>query len=102
MAFADILAQEPAVRTLTRALETGRVHHAYRFEGPDGVGKELAAFALAQSLVGEKSPAACPGCRACRRAVTLSEQEPRVPLHPDVVLVERGLYRSVLGSGASE
>jgi DNA polymerase-3 subunit delta' len=51
MAFADILGQEPAVRTLRHALESGRVHHAYRFEGPEGVGKELAAFALAQALV---------------------------------------------------
>jgi DNA polymerase-3 subunit delta' len=34
--------------------------------------------------------------------VTFTSEEPHVPLHPDVVLVERGLYRGVLGSGASE
>ena len=33
MPFSHILAQDTAVRTLTRALETNRVHHAYRFEG---------------------------------------------------------------------
>ncbi|HOU90463.1 MAG TPA: DNA polymerase III subunit delta', partial [Polyangiaceae bacterium] len=48
MAFERILGQEPAVQTLRRALATGRVHHAYRFEGPEGVGKELTAFELAK------------------------------------------------------
>jgi DNA polymerase III subunit delta' len=101
--FSDILGQEPALRTLRQALASGRVHHAYRFEGPPGVGKELAAFALAQALVCERGQGeACGACSACRRALTLSEEPPEVPLHPDVVLLERGLYRSVLGSGASE
>lgn len=104
LSFSAVLAQEPAVSTLRRALASGRVHHAYRFEGPRGVGKELAAFALARSLVCERPEQgeACGACSACRRAVTLSEEPPHVPLHPDVVLLERGLYRGVLGSGASE
>lgn len=103
MGFSAILGQPTAVETLTRALEAGRVHHAYRFEGPPGVGKQLAAFALAQSLVCEApTPLACEKCTACHRAVTLADQDPRVPLHPDVVLVGRGLYGSLLGSGVSE
>jgi DNA polymerase III subunit delta' len=102
--FDAILGQAPAVETLTRALRSGRAHHAYRFEGPAGVGKELMAFALAQALVCEKpTPLACEQCGACRRAVTLAESEPHVPQHPDVVLVGRGVYPpSVLGSGVSE
>jgi DNA polymerase-3 subunit delta' len=103
MGFADILGQAPAIETLRRALSTGRLHHAYRFEGPAGVGKELAAFALGQALVCETAGAeACGHCSACRRAVTFTSEEPSVPMHPDVVVVERGLYRSVLGAGASE
>lgn len=103
MPFTDVLGQEAAVTTLERALAAGRVHHAYRFEGPPGVGKELAAFALAQSLVCETGgPAACGRCGACHRAVTLSNDEPRVPLHPDVVLLGRGLYRGLLGSSSTE
>jgi DNA polymerase-3 subunit delta' len=94
MAFADILGQEPALQTLGRALDTGHVHHAYRFEGPPGVGKEMAAFALAQALVCELGGTrACGTCSACRRAVRLAEEEPQVPAHPDVVLLQRGLYR---------
>ena len=104
MPFTHILGQETAITTLERALRTGRVHHAYRFEGPDGTGKEMAAFALAQALVcagGE--PLGCGRCDACRRAVTLSDARPRVPLHPDVRLVERGLYPpDILGQRTEE
>ncbi len=100
MAFAELLGQEAALATLERALGSGRVHHAYRFEGPDGVGKERAAFALAQALVCAERPArtgpACGACSACRRALTMSEGPPAVPLHPDVIVVERGLYPAAL------
>jgi DNA polymerase-3 subunit delta' len=98
MGFDAILGQDAAVGTLKRALESGRVHHAYRFDGPDGVGKEMAAFALAQSMVCPTPPpsgvafAACGRCSACTRAVTLAKEAPSVPLHPDVMILERGLY----------
>lgn len=92
MAFEEIRGQDTAVQTLRRALATGHVHHAYRFEGPDGVGKELAAFALAKELVCGEDAA------ARHRVDTRSESEPCVPLHPDVVLVQRGLYGKLLGA----
>jgi DNA polymerase-3 subunit delta' len=100
MGFSEILGQAPAVQTLERALQVGRVHHAYRFEGPDGVGKEKAARAFARALVCEAGdPLGCEHCSACRRAYTLSQEEPHVPLHPDVVFVQRGLYpTSLIGS----
>jgi DNA polymerase-3 subunit delta' len=97
VSFELIRGQSPAVQTLTRALERGRVHHAYRFEGPAGVGKELTAFRLAAALVCEKGGLGCDQCSACRRALSLSDDEPQVPLHPDVVLIGRGVYRSVTG-----
>jgi DNA polymerase-3 subunit delta' len=98
MGFERILGQDAAVQTLERALSTGKVHHAYRFEGPNGVGKEMAAFAFAQALVcATPAPAgvayrACGTCSACTRAVTSSTEPPAVPLHPDVIVIERGLY----------
>lgn len=99
MSFTHVLGQQPAIATLTRALEVGKVHHAYRFEGPAGVGKGLAALALGRALLCEApTPLACLQCAACKRAGTLSEQEPQVPAHPDLLLVERGLYKSVLGA----
>lgn len=57
----------------------------------------LTAQRFARALVCEKGGLGCEQCSACRRAMTLSEDEPRVPLHPDVVWVARGLYRSVTG-----
>lgn len=104
MVFDEILGQETAIRTLKTALGSRRLHHAYRFEGPDGVGKERAAFAFASALVCvEKPGVGCATCSACRRAVTLSREEPSVPQHPDVVLVERGLYpAAVLGRSSPE
>jgi DNA polymerase III subunit delta' len=102
--FSHILAQDTAIGTLVRALRSGRVHHAYRFEGPDGVGKELAAFALAQALVCTGGdPLGCGACSACRRAVTIADEEPHAPLHPDVSLIERGLYPpEVIGRKSKE
>jgi DNA polymerase-3 subunit delta' len=95
MAFEDVLGQEPAVQTLRRALASGRIHHAYRFEGPEGVGKELCALELAKELV-------CgPGAAnevARQRIATFGDDEPRVPRHPDVVVVQRGLYGKLIGS----
>ena len=89
-----VKAQATAVETLRRALATGRVHHAYLFDGPEGVGKERTAFGLAQALVCERrtegQAEACGTCSACTRAVP---REPgSTPLHPDVVVLERGLY----------
>lgn len=89
--FERVLGQATAVTTLQRALERGQVHHAYRFEGPDGVGKTLCALALAQALVCERR-VGCGNCKSCELALTLSETPPHVPMHPDIVMIERGLY----------
>jgi DNA polymerase III subunit delta' len=106
MTFQSILGQDAAVGTLRRALANGKLHHAYRFEGPDGVGKEMAAFALAQALLCERSAGraeGCGECSACRRAVTLAKDDPQVPVHPDVILVERGLYpAATIGKDSEE
>jgi DNA polymerase III subunit delta' len=97
MSFDAVLGQEPAVKTLERALASGKVHHAYRFEGPVGVGKNLAALALARALLCEQpTPLACETCSSCKRAATFSEEPPQLPAHPDLLIVERGLYRNVL------
>jgi DNA polymerase-3 subunit delta' len=92
--LSTVLAQPTAVATLRRALATGRVHHAYLFDGPNGVGKERTAFGLAQALVCERRPAgesnACGECSACMRSVPRAGETR--PLHPDVVVLARGLY----------
>jgi len=97
MSFDRVLGQDLAVGTLRRALRSGRLHHAYRFEGPEGVGKGLTALALGQSLVCERplSGEGCGECSACRRAMQLSAEPPHVPVHPDIIVLERGLYGEV-------
>jgi DNA polymerase-3 subunit delta' len=105
MPFREILGQATAIEVLTHAVASGRLHHAYRFEGPDGVGKQMAAFGLALCLVCERPTRglACCACDACRRAKLLALDAPQVPLHPDVVLLGRGLYPpSVLGTSSPE
>ena len=86
--------QETARTILERAVSSGRIHHAYLFTGPDGVGKELAAFGLAQALLCERRTSgangACGACSACTRAVPREGE--RTALHPDLVIVERGLH----------
>lgn len=102
--FRRVLGQDAAIGTLETALRTGRVHHAYRFEGPAGVGKELTALAFAAALQCERRDVApCGECRECERATRFSEDAPHVPRHPDVVLIGRGLYgAAILGREESQ
>ncbi len=103
MPFEEVLGQTAAMATLARALERGKVHHAYRFEGPEGVGKERAALAFAQALVCTAGVLlGCGVCDACRRAVSKSARPPEVPLHPDVIFVGRALYPPELIGGKKE
>ena len=91
--LSTVRGQPIAVETLRRALAAQRVHHAYLFDGPEGVGKERTAFGLAQALVCERRSGAedaCGACSACGRAVPRAGESK--PLHPDVVVIERGLY----------
>ena len=53
MRFSDVQHQDRALSIVRRALASGRMHHAYLFEGPEGVGKELSARALAAGLLCE-------------------------------------------------
>jgi DNA polymerase-3 subunit gamma/tau len=45
--FAEVVGQEPVVRTLRNAVEREKVHHAYLFVGSRGTGKTSMAKILA-------------------------------------------------------
>jgi DNA polymerase III subunit gamma/tau len=69
--FADVVGQEPVVRTLRGAVERGRVHHAYLFVGSRGTGKTSMAKILAACLNCDREPAhptvePCGECESCR------------------------------------
>jgi DNA polymerase III subunit gamma/tau len=65
--FADVVGQEPVVRTLTNAIEQGKVRQAYLFAGPRGTGKTSLARILAKSVNCAHGPTATPDgtCHAC-------------------------------------
>jgi DNA polymerase III subunit gamma/tau len=65
--FSEVVGQEPVVRTLTNAIETGRIRQAYLFAGPRGTGKTSLARILAKGLNCEHGPTAEPDntCHSC-------------------------------------
>jgi DNA polymerase-3 subunit gamma/tau len=48
--FSDLVGQDSVVRTLTSAIESGKLAHAYLFSGPRGSGKTSAAKILARCI----------------------------------------------------
>ena len=67
--FGDMLGQEPVLRALVNALDSGRLHHAYLFTGMRGVGKTTIARIFAKCLnceVAGVSSAPCGECPTCR------------------------------------
>lgn len=53
--FAELIGQEPIVRTLQAAIDADRVAHAYLFCGTRGVGKTSSARLFAKSLNGSEA-----------------------------------------------
>src|ERR1700688_3439831 len=66
--FADVVGQQHVTRTLSNAIQSGRVAHAYIFSGARGVGKTTTARIIAKALNCAKGPAAepCNECDSCR------------------------------------
>ena len=66
--FADLVGQDAVVRTLTSALESGKLAHAYLFSGPRGSGKTSAAKILARCINCVLGPTAMPDntCEYCQ------------------------------------
>jgi len=103
MSLVDLKHQPRAQGVLQRALACGRMPHAYMFNGPDGVGKELAARGLAQLLLCgspvemrippadaedvqvERLRAGCGKCDDCRSVAA--------DTHPDLHVIYRQLGR---------
>lgn len=82
MSFRDILGHERPKELLKQSLRRNRLHHAYLFWGPEGVGKRLVAQALAQALnCGQPEDGeACGQCLSCRKIAKSN--------HPDYLCLE--------------
>ncbi|WP_193368853.1 DNA polymerase III subunit gamma/tau [Pelagibius marinus] len=70
--FADLVGQEALVRTLTNAIDTGRLAHAFILTGVRGVGKTTTARIIARALncvgpdgQGGPTPEPCGLCAQC-------------------------------------
>ena len=69
--FADVVGQEHVVRTLSNAIEHGKVHHAYLFVGSRGTGKTSMAKILAACLNCVNGPTNQP-CGVCESCVSIA------------------------------
>ena len=67
--FKDLVGQEHISRTLSNAITSGRIGHAYLFSGPRGTGKTSTAKILARALNCEHGPTPdpCGQCEPCRK-----------------------------------
>ena len=95
-----LLGQPRAVELMQAGLASGKLHHAFIFHGPPGVGKCTAALELArivlchqpqQDLAGRV--AACGGCDACRLLRDLSP-EGDGGNHPDLHLIRKEMAQT--------
>lgn len=81
MSFGAIFGHQQALENLRAALAKGRLHHAYLFLGPEGVGKRTIALALARALhCPEANNDFCGQCVNCKRIGDAN--------HPDVRVIE--------------
>ncbi len=97
--WARLVGQDQAVAALRESASAGTAAHAYLFVGPHGVGRVLAALALAASLNCERG--GCGTCEVCakvlRRAhpdVRITEAEGAQILVEQVRAIRQAAYRS--------
>jgi len=71
--FEEVIGQGAIARTLTNAIKTNRVAHAYLFTGPRGVGKTTMARILAKALncLKAEGPTSEPCCK-CESCVAIN------------------------------
>jgi len=81
MAWGEIIGHHRQVEILRLALASGRLHHAYLFVGPEGIGKRALAIALAKAV--HCSISATDFCGSCANCQRIADGN-----HPDVRLIE--------------
>lgn len=77
--FSELKGQDALVRTLTNAIESGRIAHAFMLTGVRGVGKTTTARIIARALNCEKGPTITP-CGVCDQCIAIAQDR-----HVDVL-----------------
>ena len=70
--FEDVIGQEHVTQTLTNAIAHSKVHHAYIFTGPRGVGKTSISRILSKALNCETGITSTP-CGVCSNCVEIEQ-----------------------------
>lgn len=84
-----LVGQEHIKKTLTSAIELGKISHAYLFTGPRGTGKTSTARILAKSLNCKNGPTVHP-CGECESCIDITNS---VPI--DVIEIDAASNRKV-------
>ena len=73
--LSEVVGQDHVTEPLARALDQGKIHHAYLLSGPRGCGKTSTARILARSLLCQEGPTSEP-CGECEFCEALSPNGP--------------------------
>ncbi len=73
LSFSNVVGQQHITTTLQNAVKSGRIHHAYLFSGPRGVGKTTTARILARSINCTNPKENNEPCNECDSCVSIIE-----------------------------
>jgi len=87
--FSDLIGQETISTTLSLALDTNRLSHAYLFSGLRGSGKTSTARIMAKALVCDNAPTSKP-CEICAGCISANENR-----HLDIIEMDAASNRGI-------
>lgn len=90
MDFNEIIGHEKAIESLKRSIKNNAISHSYLFEGEEGVGKKMVAYAFSKTLLcKEKGEEPCNRCISCSKFDSGSHPD-FFPIEPEKGMIRRG------------